>query len=170
MTTDKPLLLEVGQEVWIRGVIDGKPTAFGDYEVLVVDKFGDKRRISFFPHQIVTQSWLTSREAVWKEVVEALKRISTGQLNTPFAICNCTHNDENCCEKVGEWCPQCIAAAALSKLQAIKCKGGPVAMLTIAGGIVLGVLALVVLFGFVLPAVAFAVEEGLDKLGEWLSR
>jgi hypothetical protein len=43
-------------------------------------------------------------------------------------------------------------------------------MLTIAGGIVLGVLALIVLFGIVLPAVAFAVEEGLDKLGEWLSR
>jgi hypothetical protein len=44
---------------------------------------------------------------------KALQRISQGQLNTPFAICNCTHDDENCCEKVGEWCPQCIAAAAL---------------------------------------------------------
>ena len=47
-------------------------------------------------------------------LVEVLQRIAQGELNTPFEICNCTHDDENCCEKVGEWCPQCIAATALA--------------------------------------------------------
>ena len=39
-------------QVLVHGTIDTR-TAFGDYEVLVFDKFGDKRRISFFPHQVV---------------------------------------------------------------------------------------------------------------------
>lgn len=45
---------------------------------------------------------------------EALERIKVGQLNSGHTVCDCTHDDENCCEKVGEYCPQCIAAAALA--------------------------------------------------------
>lgn len=42
-------------------------------------------------------------------------------------------------------------------------------MLTIAGGIVLGVVAIVVIFGFVLPVVCFVIGEALEGLGRWLS-
>lgn len=42
-------------------------------------------------------------------------------------------------------------------------------MLTIAGGIVLGLVAVVVIFGFVLPAIWYAIGELLEGLGRWLS-
>lgn len=42
-------------------------------------------------------------------------------------------------------------------------------MLTIAGGIVLGAIAVVVLFGVVLPAIWYGIVEGLDRVGDWLS-
>lgn len=42
-------------------------------------------------------------------------------------------------------------------------------MLTIAGGIVLGIIAIVVIFGFVLPAICFGIGELLEGVGRWLS-
>jgi hypothetical protein len=44
---------------------------------------------------------------------EALERIVNGDSETNER-CYCECKDENCCEKVGEYCPWCIARAALS--------------------------------------------------------
>lgn len=41
--------------------------------------------------------------------------------------CECQHDDENCCEKVDEYCPTCIAAVALQAIDAAMSSSQPTA-------------------------------------------
>jgi hypothetical protein len=46
-----------------------------------------------------------------REFRVALQRVTDGEQET----CGCEHDDENCCERVDEFCPHCIAGVALAK-------------------------------------------------------
>lgn len=48
-----------------------------------------------------------------REMRVALERIEHGETEGG-GPCHCEHDDEDCCEKVDEYCPQCIAGAALA--------------------------------------------------------
>jgi hypothetical protein len=67
------------------------------------------------PQQLQTERTLAemppavvSNTNVLATLTTALRRIALGD-----GDCDCTHDDENCCEVVGEFCSQCMAAVAL---------------------------------------------------------
>jgi hypothetical protein len=55
----------------------------------------------------------TEREAI---LIEALKQIANPKTLGNSAYCDCVHDTEDCCAKVGYYCPSCIAGKALREL------------------------------------------------------
>jgi hypothetical protein len=53
----------------------------------------------------------TDESMILRQFRVALQRVTDGDHET----CGCEHDDENCCEVVGEFCPHCIAGTALAK-------------------------------------------------------
>ena len=59
-----------------------------------------------------TEEKLAEQVALNARLREALTKISDPE--GADDICECTHDDEDCCNAVGHHCPHCIADAALS--------------------------------------------------------
>jgi hypothetical protein len=55
----------------------------------------------------------TEREAI---MLKALHEIANPSLGNSATFCDCEHDTEDCCARVGYHCPSCIAGKALLDL------------------------------------------------------